>query len=124
MSSMAQHSMAERAGRVAGRAWRWFASREQQLIRTLAAQGLSLRVARIVLWVVKLVVLGALLYLAFWLTLLLVFAIVGAWTVYHKDTDYEVAGSSLGDSADHKKNPFYDPINYNDTPDPRFSDED
>ncbi|WP_186207331.1 DUF3742 family protein [Burkholderia gladioli] len=85
MSSMAQHSIAERAGRVAGRAWRVFARWEQQLARVLTAQGLSPRVARLALWVVKLVVLGALLYVAFWLALLLVFAIVGAWTARNTD---------------------------------------
>lgn len=89
MSSMAQHSMAERAGRVAGRAWRGFARWEQQLIRVLTAQGLSPRVARIALWVVKLVVFGALLYLAFWLTLLLAFAIVGAWTARYTDWNHD-----------------------------------
>ncbi|WP_366520265.1 DUF3742 family protein [Robbsia andropogonis] len=45
---------------------RWYVHREQQLIRTLIAQGISARAARTALWVVKFAVLGLLLYLAFW----------------------------------------------------------
>ncbi|HEV2678925.1 MAG TPA: DUF3742 family protein [Rhodanobacter sp.] len=125
MTTQTHHEhWAHRLGRGAGRAWRWLARRDQQLTRTLMARGLSVRFARTVLWVVKIVVLGALLYMAFWLTLLFVLVIVAVWMTRNQDGDNEVEGSSLGDSADHKRNPFYDPINYNDTPDPRFSDDD
>ena len=30
---------------------------------------------------------------------------------------------AIGDQAEHKRSPFYDPINYDDDPDPRFDDE-
>lgn len=42
-----------------------------------------------VLWIVKLAVLGALLYFAFWLALLLAFAVTAAWLVQHGDPDQE-----------------------------------
>ncbi|RQR79142.1 DUF3742 family protein [Burkholderia sp. Bp9012] len=81
------HPWAQRAGQIAGRACRWYARREQQLLGTLIAQGMPARVASSALWVVKLAALGVLLYVAFWLTLLLAFAIAGAWVA--RNTDWE-----------------------------------
>ena len=86
MTTATHHrSWAQRAGHGAGRAWRWYVQREQQLIGTLTAQGMSVHVARTALWVIKLAVLGLLLYLAFWLTLLLAFAVVVAWIATNSD---------------------------------------
>ncbi|WP_175927473.1 DUF3742 family protein [Burkholderia cepacia] len=82
------HPWAQRAGQIAGRAWRGYARREQQLIGALTAQGMPARLASTALWVVKLAVLGLLLYLAFWLTLLFAFAVVAAWVARNTDWDY------------------------------------
>ena len=78
-------------------------------------------VANVVLLVVKLVTLGMLAYAAFWLVLLLVFVVVAAWvapnSAYNESEEW-----AIGDQADHKRTVFYDPINYDDDPDPRFRD--
>lgn len=80
---------AHRAGQAAGRGWRWYVHREQQLIRTLIAHGISARAARTALWVIKVAVLGLLLYLAFWLAVLLAFAVVPAWIAKNSDVTNE-----------------------------------
>lgn len=75
---------AERFGRRIGSAWR----RCNQLIMGwFAAQGLSTGVAITVLWVVKLVVLAILLYIAFWFALLLVFVSAVALGMGNKASD-------------------------------------
>ncbi len=53
----------------------------------LVAQGLPAGLAKTILWVVKLAVLGVLLYSAFWLTLPLAFVILAAWVVRNADAD-------------------------------------
>ncbi|SFT72476.1 DUF3742 family protein [Paraburkholderia aspalathi] len=80
---------AHRLGRGAGRVWRWAARRDQQLTRTLMAHGVPARFASTMLWLVKLVVLGVLFYAAFWLALLVVFAIVAAWAARNTDWDHD-----------------------------------
>lgn len=80
---------AHRAGQAAGRGWRWYVHREQQLIRTLIAHGISARAARTALWVIKVAVLGLLVYLAFWVAVLLAFAVAGAWVARNTDWDEE-----------------------------------
>ena len=50
-------------------------------------RGVPAGAATAVLWVVKLAVLGALLYSAFWLALLLAFAAIAAWMVRNADAD-------------------------------------
>jgi hypothetical protein len=76
---------AERAGRWLGRAWRSFARQDARAIRWLANQGLPAGVARVLLWIVKLAVFGVLLFAAFWLALLLLFAVGAAWVAHNAD---------------------------------------
>src|SRR3546814_5379281 len=64
-----------RLGRGAGRAWRGYLRREQRVAGWLVTRGVPAGAATAVLWIVKLAVLGALLYSAFWLALLLAFAV-------------------------------------------------
>ncbi|MFV0601452.1 MAG: DUF3742 family protein [Brachymonas sp.] len=123
MKTAAQTTFAERLGRALGRAWRGCARLDRQAQGWLRAQGLALGAARAVSLVVKLVALAVLLYSAFWLALLLTLAVAaGAWAARsHEETgDKEWA---LGGQADHKQSVFYDPINYDDDPDPRFHDD-
>lgn len=72
---------------------------------------------------VKLTALGVLAYVAFWLAVLLTLVVIaGAWAARsHDQADREEW--AIGDQAEHKRSPFYDPINYDDDPDPRFDDE-
>src|SRR5216683_6933688 len=69
---------AEHAGAVIGRAWRKWLRQEHRLIGWLISQGLSATAAKALLWIVKLVAFGVLLYEAFWLALLVVFAVAAA----------------------------------------------
>jgi len=75
-------------------------------------------------WMVKLVVLGGLLYVAFWLALLLFFVMVTAWAAEHSDVHDEDDDfmNRKAEERDHRESLFYHPINYNDDPDPRFQD--
>lgn len=78
---------AHRLGRAAGRSARWLQRCERQAISWLVAKGLPATVAAALLWIVKLAVLAGLLYVAFWLALLLVFAVVAAWAARNADWD-------------------------------------
>lgn len=78
-----------RLGRGAGRAWRGYLRREQRVAGWLVTRGVPAGAATAVLWIVKLALLGVLLYSAFWLALLLAFAVAAAWLVQHDDTDQE-----------------------------------
>lgn len=122
MKPSAQTTFAERIGRTLGRLRQGFMRLDQKAHGELVAQGLPPGVANVVLLVVKLVTLGMLAYAAFWLVLLLVFVVVAAWvapnSAYNESEEW-----AIGDQADHKRTVFYDPINYDDDPDPRFRDE-
>lgn len=122
MKPSAQTTFAERAGRTLGRMWRRLVRLDRKANGWLVAQGWAPGVARAALLVIKLVVLGVLVYFAFWLALLVVLAVAAAWAARNSEHD----GSeewAVGDQADHKRSVFYDPINYDDDPDPRFEDE-
>ena len=80
-------SWSHRLGRGAGRAWRGYLRREQRVAGWLVTRGVPASAATAVLWVVKLAVLGVLLYTAFWLALLLAFAAIAAWMVRNADAD-------------------------------------
>ena len=122
MKASAQTTFAENAGRILGRIWRICMRLDRKALGGLVAQGLPPGVANVVLLVVKLVILGMLVYAAFWLALLLVLVVVAAWvapnSAYNESEEW-----AIGDQADHKRTVFYDPINYDDDPDPRFRDE-
>ncbi|MDM9652397.1 DUF3742 family protein [Stutzerimonas stutzeri] len=87
MKPSAQTTFAERTGRTLGRMWRAYLRQERKVSGWVVAQGMPTSLAKAMLVVVKLVVLGALLYVAFWLTLLLVFAAVVVWVVGGKSSD-------------------------------------
>ena len=80
---------AERAGRRLGRAWRGVARRETRTIQRLASKGLPAGLGRALFWIAKLSVFVVLLYTAFWLALLLAFALIAAWLVRNADPDEE-----------------------------------
>ncbi|HBN9272637.1 DUF3742 family protein [Pseudomonas aeruginosa] len=78
-----------RLGRGAGRAWRGYLRREQRVAGWLVTRGVPAGAATAVLWIVKLAVLGMLLYTVSWLVLLLAFAVVAAWLARNADADEE-----------------------------------
>ena len=122
MKPSAQTTFAERIGRTLGRLRQGLMRLDQKAHGELVAQGLPPGVANVVLLVAKLVTLSMLVYAAFWLALLLVLVVVAAWvapnSAYNESEEW-----AIGDQADHKRTVFYDPINYDDDPDPRFRDE-
>lgn len=78
-----------RLGRGAARAWRGYLRREQRVAGWLVTRGVRAGAATAVLWIVKLAVLGMLLYTVSWLVLLLAFAVVAAWLARNAYADDE-----------------------------------
>lgn len=89
MKTAAQTTFAERLGRTLGRAWRGCARLDRQAQGWLCARGLAPGAALAVSVVVKLAALAMLLYSAFWLALLLAFALAGAWLLRSDDGSYD-----------------------------------
>ncbi|TVO64202.1 DUF3742 family protein [Denitromonas ohlonensis] len=112
-------TFAERIGRTLGRVWRGFVRLDRKAHGRLVALGWAPGMAGAALLVLKLVLLGVLVYTAFWLALLLAFVAFAAWTARNSEGD-ETEEWAIGEQAEHKHNPGYDPILYNDAPDPRF----
>lgn len=119
MKPAAQTTFAERAGRTLGRTWRGFVRLDRKAHGWLVAQGWAPGVARGALLVIKLVVLGVLFYAAFWLALLIMITVFAGWTSRNAAPG-EAEEWAIGDQADYKQSVFYDPINYDDDPNPRF----
>jgi len=114
---------AERFGRWLGRGWCRYVQGEQRVSAALVAKGVPVAVAAVLMWVVKLAVLGVLLYVAFWVALLLAFAMAAAWTAEHSNFQEEDDFMNRkAEEREHRESLFYHPINYNDDPDPRFQD--
>ena len=80
MSTTTRISTAERLGRSVGRGWRAYARGERRVSNWMASKGVSVAGATTLLWMVKLAALGLLFYVAFWLVLLLVLAVIVART--------------------------------------------
>lgn len=89
MKSATHTSMAERFGQVLGRTYNRLRRQEARTVGWLARKGVPVPVGKASLWTLKLLVLGVLLYAAFWLALLLVFALMGAWALRFADWEDE-----------------------------------
>ena len=103
MKTAAQTTFAERLGRMLGRAWRSCARLDRRAQGWLLARGWAPGIAKAALLAVKLAAIGVLLYTAFWLALLLAFALVGAWVVRNDDGSYD---------EEHKPEWRYGPAGY------------
>ena len=103
MKTAAQTTFAERLGRTLGRAWRSCARLDRRAQGWLLARGWAPGIAKAALLAVKLAAIGVLLYTAFWLALLLAFALVGAWVVSNDDGSYD---------EEHKPEWRYGPAGY------------
>ncbi|NDL66074.1 DUF3742 family protein [Acerihabitans arboris] len=108
-----------RLGRGVRCAWRGYGWRERCVADWLIFHGIPAVGAKALLWFVKLVLFGMLLYFTFWLALLLS-AVVAALVMRNADDEEEEW--PIGEQAEHKDNPGYHPTLYNDAPDPRFDD--
>lgn len=124
MKPSAQTTFAERTGRILGRMWRGFVRLDRRANGWLTAQGWTPAVAKVVLTVLKLVVLGILFYASFRLALLIVCVLVAAWIARQDNTesDSDFLGRKA-DERDHREGLFYHPASHNDDPDPRFEDD-
>lgn len=69
-----------------GRRLRGYLRYEEKTLLWLQRKGVPIKVTRILGCILKAVVLIALLYVAFWITLILVAAIVGAYAVLNSDS--------------------------------------
>ena len=72
MNTTTRTSTAERLGRTLGRGWRAYVRGERRASNWLVSKGVPQAGASVFVWAIKLVVLGLLFYVAFWMTLLLV----------------------------------------------------
>jgi len=79
MNTTTRIGTAERLGRSLGRGWRAYARGERRASNWLVSKGVPAVIATALVWVVKLVALGMLVYTTFWLALLLVCVMVVAW---------------------------------------------
>ncbi|MDP9123522.1 MAG: DUF3742 family protein [Pseudomonadota bacterium] len=89
MKTATQTSFAQRLGRTLGRAWRGCARLDRQANGWLVTQGWAPGAANAALVIFKLAVLAILLYWAFLLALLVVFALAGAWLLRNDDGSYD-----------------------------------
>ena len=121
MKPSAQTSFAERTGLMLGRMWRGYVRQERKVSGWIVVQGVPAGGATAWLWIVKLVALGVLIYVAFWLAILLAFAVAVLWAVRGSDLD-GAEEWAVGEQAEHKSNPGYHPVLYNDAPDSRYAD--
>lgn len=76
---------AHRLGRGLARAWLGYVRQEQRAADWLIGRGVPQIGAQAIVWIVKLSVLGLLLYTAFWIALLLAFAALVAWMARNTD---------------------------------------
>jgi|JUEG02.1.fsa_nt_gi hypothetical protein len=119
MNTTTRSSTAERLGRWLGRGWRGYVRRERRVAAWLVSAGAPNGVATALVWIVKLAVLGVLLYTAFWLALLLVCLLLVARS-FGKGSDdlsqpstelrHGEAGFGLYSSDGHRLDP-HDPNN-------------
>lgn len=121
MKTTAHTTVAERIGRGLGHAWLAIRRQETRVVQWMVGKGLTGSTARMLLWGAKLILFGALLYAAFWLAVVLILIVTAAFLASHVDVG-QLQDQPFTGESDHKKNLFYDPINYNDDPDPRFDD--
>jgi hypothetical protein len=97
----------------------------------LVAQGMNATLATGILWVVRIALLGFVLYGAFWVALLLAFAYTGAWMARNTDVNSEDNYLSITNKGSYsfmtldelRDTPGYDPNFYNDTDHEMYEDD-
>jgi hypothetical protein len=87
MKRQARTSIPERLGRWTGRVWRGYVRREARVLLWLQGKGVPMLLAKGLLWGVKLALIGTLLYVLFWVTLILILAIAAARGVLNTEPD-------------------------------------
>ena len=95
MNTRPRSSTAERFGHWLCRGWQGYVRRERQVVAWLASAGMPSGAATALVWIVKLAVLGALLYTAFWLALLLACLLLVARGFSQSSDDFSQPGTEL-----------------------------
>ena len=90
MNTTTRISTAERLGRSFGRGWRAYVRGERRASNWLVSKGVPAAGATALVWMVKLVALGVLLYTTFWLALVMVCVMVVAWMARNTDLGEEL----------------------------------
>ena len=124
MNTTARISTAERLGRSFGRGWRAYVRVERRVLNWLAFKGMPVAGATALLWVVKLCMLGVLLYTTFWLALLLVCVVAVGWAANQSHSDEEFHLQFPTTLEELRETPGYDPNLYNDTSHEMYKDDD
>ncbi|HCN61928.1 MAG TPA: DUF3742 domain-containing protein [Pseudomonas sp.] len=117
MSRYPKISKAERVGRWLGRACRKGLRQERRLWNGLRTKQLPEPMVFVLSWSVRLALIAGLVYVSFWILL-----VAAALAVFTRLPVSEVQ-LFRDHEEDHRQSGFYDPINYNDDPDPRFDGE-
>lgn len=123
MKHIARMTTAARLGRRLGGVWHGCLCAERRVHRWLMAQGLPAGSATVLIWGVKLAILGMLLHIAVWAALLLVALAVAARMAEQAPQGDDDFLGRKAEELDHRESLAYDPINYSDDPDPRFEDD-
>lgn len=123
MKHTARMTTAARLGRWLGGVWGVCLRAERRAHRWLVAQALPAGGAAVLIWVIKLAVLGVLLYVAFWVALILVALVVAARMAEQAPQGDDDFLGRKAEELDHRESLFYHPASYNDDPDPRFEDD-
>jgi len=87
MNTTTRISTAERLGRTLGLGWRAYARGERRASNWLVSKGMPRTGAAALVWVVKLAVLGVLLYFAFWFALVLLGLAATGWGMSQRHSD-------------------------------------
>lgn len=90
MNTTTRISTAERLGRTLGRGWPAYVRGERRASSWLVSKGMPAAGATALVWVIKLVALGVLLYTTFWLAMLLVCVMIVAWMARNADLGEEL----------------------------------
>ena len=120
MNTTARISTAERLGRAFGRGWRAYVRGERRVSDWLVSKGVPVAGASVLVWVVKLAVLGVLLYVAFWFALVLLGLAVAGWAAANTSDEDQWPFTDL---TELRKTPGYDPNLYNDTSHELYNDD-
>lgn len=110
---------AARFGKRAGRLWRKYVCREAEAIDWFKRKRIPGYVTSTLFWTIRLSLLLVILLLVGSLVAIVAIVYVSAKC---RDDSEETMEWAIGEQNDHKKNPFYDPINFTDADDPRFDD--
>lgn len=115
------NSKAESIGRWLGQTWQRLIRQDTRVARWMINRSTSPLVANLLLWIMRLAVFAVFLYVAFWLAIVIVIAVI-ATALFQSGGRHRQHQKWFAEGADHRDELFYHPLTYNDDPDPRFHD--